>query len=79
MLSKCTIFGFRQKSLLLPVSSDGDGETIILFSRILHARHLGVDGESVSCFTVELLQERKRKMQQLQNQLCHVLAAIRSH
>lgn len=38
-----------------PISSDGDGKTVILFARILHAGHFGVDCESVSGFTVELL------------------------
>lgn len=45
-----------------PVSCDGDGKTVELFPRVLHARHLGVDREAISGFTVELLQdERKRK------------------
>lgn len=41
----------------VPVSSDGDGKPVVLFPRILHARHLGVDREAISGFTVELLQE----------------------
>lgn len=40
-----------------PVSSDCDGETVILFSRILHAWHFGIDSEAISGFAVELLQK----------------------
>lgn len=39
-----------------PISGDGDGETVVLFPRILHTGHFRVDCESVSGFTVELLQ-----------------------
>lgn len=48
------------KSSHTPVSCDGDGEAVVLFPRILHARHFGVDREAISGFTVELLQETKR-------------------
>lgn len=41
----------------VPVSSDGDGETIILFSGILHARHFRINSEAISGFTIELLQK----------------------
>lgn len=40
-----------------PVSSDGNGEPIVLFPRILQAWHFGIDSEAISSFAVELLQK----------------------
>lgn len=45
----------------VPVSSDGDGKTVVLLPRILHARHFGIDSEAISGFAVELLQKTNRR------------------
>ena len=44
---------------MVPVSCDGDGEAVVLFPQIFQTRHLGVDREAISGFTIELLQEIK--------------------
>lgn len=47
----------RPLSEQIPVSCDGDGETVVIFPRVLQARHFGIDGETIPRFTVELLQK----------------------
>lgn len=49
--------GQKVISFPVPVSSDRDGEPIVLFPRVLQARHFGIDGEAISGFAVELLQK----------------------
>lgn len=41
----------------IPVSRDGDGETVVFFPRVSHARHFGIHGETIPRFAVKLLQK----------------------